>query len=493
MTTAVWLALAIYALLGIVVATASRRRLGDGVGEFYLAGRQVGGMVSALSYGATTYSAFMMVGLVGLTYAGGVGALGFELIYMSGLGLVVIFGPRFWLVGQRFGYMTPSAMLGDRYASPALAAITALACCVFLVPYSAVQLMGIGYLLSGVSDGAIPFSLGILIGAGFTLAWALVAGLRSVLWTDVLQVAIMLVSSVIAVLFVIAALGGSGSFIATIEAERGEWLSVPGPDVFHLETFVALTLPWFFFSISNPQVSQRLFTTASLGAMRTMIVGFLVLGFIYTIVSIVFGFSALALLPELDNPDLATAELIGSGVIPTSVSVVLIVGIVAAAVSTVDSILLTLAAMVSHDVYRPWRGSRSAGSTRELLAAKLVMIILALIAVAFASLRLDLISILSVATSTGLLVTVPAIIGAFFWRRGTAAGAMTSILVTGLAVISMQLGGLKPLGIAPAFWSAGLSVTLFVSVSLLTRRRDSDRAQAFIDDLRTRLDEYNIW
>ena len=491
MTAAVWLALAIYAVLGIAVAAASRRRLGEGAGEFYLAGRSVGGVVSALSYGATTYSAFMMVGLVGLTYAGGVGALGFELIYLSGLGLVVIFGPRFWLVGQRFGYMTPSAMLGDRYASASLAAITALACCVFLVPYSAVQLMGIGYLLSGVSGGAIPFPVGIVIGAGFTLAWALVAGLRSVLWTDVLQVAIMLVTSLIAVAFVIAALGGPGSFIATVEAERGEWLSLPGPGLFRFETFMALTLPWFFFSISNPQVSQRLYTTASLGAMRTMIAGFLVLGFVYTMVSIVFGFSALALLPELDNPDLATAELISSQVIPTSVSVVLIVGIIAAAVSTVDSIFLTLAAMVSHDVYRPW-SARGARGTREVLAAKLVVVILAVIAVAFASLRLDLISILSVAASIGLLVTVPTIIGAFFWRRGTAAGAITSILVTGLAVIGMQLGGLKPLGIAPAFWSAGLSTLLFVGVSLLTRRRDGDRAHAFIDELRTRLDEHNI-
>ncbi|WP_440996614.1 sodium:solute symporter family protein [Arhodomonas sp. SL1] len=490
MTAAVWFVLILYAVLGVAVAVASRRRLGEGVTEYYLAGRRVGGIVSALSYGATTYSAFMMVGLVGLTYAGGVGALGFELIYLSGLGLVVIFGPRFWLVGRRFGYVTPSEMLGDRYGSRALAAIVALASCVFLVPYSAVQLMGIGYLLSGASDGAVPFTAGILLGAAFTLVWTLVAGLRSVLWTDVLQVVIMLVTSLIAVGFVLAALGGVGGFIDTIESERGDWLTVPGPGLFDLKTFLALTLPWFFFSISNPQVSQRLYTTESLGAMRTMIAGFLLLGFVYTVVSVVFGFSALALLPGLDKPDLATARLIGSEVIPTAVAVVLMVGILAAAVSTVDSILLTLGAMVSHDVYRPWLGTDRRVS--ELLAGKLVVVVMTVIAVLFARLELDLISILSVASSTGLLVTVPAIVGAFFWRRGTAAGAISSILVAGIAVTVMQLGGYAPFGVPPAFWSAGLSVALFVAVSLMTPRRDRDRARAFIDELGAELDARGI-
>ena len=47
--------------------------------DFYIGGRQLSGMISAASYAATTYSAFMMLGLAGFTYRGGVGALGFEL------------------------------------------------------------------------------------------------------------------------------------------------------------------------------------------------------------------------------------------------------------------------------------------------------------------------------------------------------------------------------------------------------------------------------
>ena len=126
MTPGLIAALTVYALIGIGVAFAARRGLGAGAAEYYLAGRRAGGVISALSYGATTYSAFMMVGLAGLTYAGGVGALGFELVYLAGLGLVAIFGPRFWLASRAFGTIPPAAMIRHRSASHRTGEIMAL-------------------------------------------------------------------------------------------------------------------------------------------------------------------------------------------------------------------------------------------------------------------------------------------------------------------------------------------------------------------------------
>src|SRR5690625_1030483 len=112
-TGTVYAALIIYIVLGCIVAWFSRRGMGEGMSDYFLANRRIGGLIGALTYSATTYSAFMLVGLAGLTYQGGVGALGFELIYMSGLVLVAFFGPRIWLVGKTYGYVTPSEMLGD--------------------------------------------------------------------------------------------------------------------------------------------------------------------------------------------------------------------------------------------------------------------------------------------------------------------------------------------------------------------------------------------
>ncbi|MEW6637589.1 MAG: sodium:solute symporter family protein, partial [Actinomycetota bacterium] len=128
----VWAAVIVYVLVATGVAFLARGRgknLG-GMAHYFIWNRSMGGVLAALSYAATTYSAFMLVGLAGLTYAGGVGALGFEMVYFSGLVLVAFFGPRFLLAGKKYGYVTPSEMLGDRYGSRTVAVAVALASCV---------------------------------------------------------------------------------------------------------------------------------------------------------------------------------------------------------------------------------------------------------------------------------------------------------------------------------------------------------------------------
>ncbi len=97
----VWITITLYILIGIFIAFLSRVGKQNSMAGYFLGDRKLNGFVSALSYSATTYSAFMLVGLAGLTYNGGVGAFGFEIIYFMGVSLVAIFGPRFWLVGKK--------------------------------------------------------------------------------------------------------------------------------------------------------------------------------------------------------------------------------------------------------------------------------------------------------------------------------------------------------------------------------------------------------
>src|SRR5690625_5180467 len=126
-----WTGIAVYLLVALAVAWLARsditnRRLAR-TAEAVLRDRRMGRFESALTDRAPTYSAFMLVGLAGLTYAGGVGALGFEIVYFAGVSLVAVFGPRFWAVGKAFGYIAPSEMLGHRYDSRAVAVAAALA------------------------------------------------------------------------------------------------------------------------------------------------------------------------------------------------------------------------------------------------------------------------------------------------------------------------------------------------------------------------------
>lgn len=483
-TGLVWAAIVIFILISLSVAYLARSGAAAGsVADYFLWSRSMGGVLAALSYSATTYSAFMLVGLAGLTYAGGVGALGFELIYLSGIVLVAFFGPRFLLAGKRYGYVTPSEMLGDRYGSRAVSVVVALASCVFLIPYSAVQLSGIGYLLEGTTDGGISFTTGTLIATGLAIAFALLAGIRSVAWTDALQVVVMLVTTAVAVLLVIYSLGGFGEFFGRLAQERPDSLSMPGIDgYFSFSVFLGLTLPWFFFSLSNPQVSQRLFMLGSLRSLRRMILGFLVFGLVYTLMAVTWGFAALLRFPDLSSGDLASPTLISSDLVPGFIGVILIVGILAAAISTIDSILLTLSSMISRDVYR------GNDERRQLLAGKLVIPVIAVLALLFAGLQLDLIAVLSVASSAGLVVTVPAIFGAFFWRRGTAPGVLVSVIGAGALVVLLELSGITPLGQASGVWGLPVASALYIGVSLLTRAPEP-KASEFIGYIRAALKE----
>jgi SSS family solute:Na+ symporter len=491
----VWSAIGIYVALGIAVAVMARRKLGSGINDFFLANRQIGGFVSALTYAATTYSAFMMVGLAGLTYKLGVGALGFELTYLCGLVLVVFFGPRFWLVGRRFDYLTHAELLADRYQRRAVGIVAALLCLVFLIPYAAIQVMGIGYLLAGVSKGTIPLLGAMVLAILVALVWSNIAGLRSVAWTDALQAVIMLLASLAALGFLAyRGFGGFGNFFLKMDEEIPQLLA--GPGLFKFNVFFGLALPWLFFSVSNPQVTQRLFIPKSVTAFKQMIGGFLVFGFIYTLVSVLWGFGARLLVPALDNADKATPALLALPIIPKAIAIIVMVGILAAAISTIDSILLTLSSMCARDIYKNGINLR-ASEEMELRVGKGVIPILAIIFFVFAYWAAGrkglafMIAPLSAAASAGLLMGVPAIIGAFFWRRATAAGALSSMVGGAILVLALQVSGSKPLGLWPGVWGLMVCIALYVFVSLCTRP-PVQKAKEFLEYLHEALPKGNF-
>ncbi len=484
----IWITVALFAVLGGGIALAAARENSGTALDYYLGGRHIGGVVAGLSYAATTYSAFMLVVLTGLTYRGGIGALGFELIYFSGLVLLVIFGPRFWLAAKRWGFITPAEMLGARYGSRHIARLSAVISLVFLMPYCTTQMAGIGLLLSGVTGGEITLPMAIATGAALAIFWTLVAGLRSVAWTDAVQAAVMLVSALLAVGFVVSFIGGWAEFGAQIMERNAAWLDVPGPGLWSLPTFVALALPWFFFPLSNPQVSQRLFVTRDLAAMRRMIFWVLGFGLIFTLIAVIWGFAALIIAPDLESPAGATPALLGSGAVPLVVSLLLIIGILSAAISTLDSIALTLGSMVARDLMNHREGS----DARQILIGRIVVIIVVLFAAWFALQNAPIVEQLAALSAAGLIVTVPAMIGAFFWRGGTAAGVLASL--TGGAVTAIYMAMIKGISVFDPTLAAAViavSVLLFIGVSLVTKPEPD--ALDFKTDLRDELNRHGVW
>jgi SSS family solute:Na+ symporter len=488
----VWFGISVYIAAGLAIAVMARRGMGRGVSEFFLANRRVGGFIAAGTYSATTYSAFMMIGLAGLVYTGGVGALGFELTYLCGMFMMVFFLPRFWLVGKKYGYVSPMELLSDRYQSKWVGATAAILALVFLVPYSAVQLMGVGYLMNGVSGGAIPVVVGILIAVVCAVVWSNIAGMRSVAWTDAFQALIMIVTSAAVLGVVVSALGGFGSFFSKLESASPGLLTVPtAKGAFSINMFIGLALPWLFFLISNPQVSQRLFIPKSVTAMKQMLGGFLVFGFIYTMISVLWGFSATLLVPGLENADKATPALLASSTVPKALAIIVMIGITAAAISTIDSILLTLSSVWARDIHKGLI-NRRVSEKGELRVGQWVIPIMAIIAFLFAWWAAGktglnfMIAPLSSAASAGLLMAVPTIFGAFFWKRGTALGAMVSMITGAIIVLIFQVTGWKPLGWWPGVWGFVVCVPLFIGVSLATKP-PKEKAEDFLSYLKGEL------
>ncbi len=152
----VWIAMLGWTAAALWIAVAARRNMKAGASEFFIGGRRLRGFVSGMTYAATTYSAFMLVGLVGLTYRSGVGALGFEMTYLIFTVLFLItFGPRFWIVGNWYGHITPPELLAHRYQNQWVAVAAAVISFFMLIPYASVQLMGMGILVEGITGGDV--------------------------------------------------------------------------------------------------------------------------------------------------------------------------------------------------------------------------------------------------------------------------------------------------------------------------------------------------
>jgi|Deesub1362B_J571_1020462.scaffolds.fasta_scaffold00041_11 SSS family solute:Na+ symporter len=445
--------------LGSLVAYFSRRFTSMKSSDYFIASRGIGGLIAALTYSATTYSAFMMVGLVGYVYATGVGAIGFELTYLLGtMILLTFFAPRFWIAGKLRGYVSPAELLSERYGSKFVGAILAVISLFMLIPYSSVQFTGIAYLLETVSGGEINYLLGLVI-AYLIILFFTFWGLRSVAWTDALQASIMLVSSLILLFILLSRVGGISTLFSNLQTTHPELLYT---NSWNFIKFLGLTVPWFFFALSNPQVSQRLFIAKNVGSLRTMILGFAIFGFIYTLIVGFIGLSSRILISKVPSLDLVMPTILNQE--SSVISLIVLLGIVGAAVSTVNSIVLTLSSMFVRDVVRALR--KEIEEVKEVMIGRTLIPVIALFALVFAYFRFGLIVELSVASSAGLLATVPSIIGAFLWSRGGKWSSSISILLGVFTAIALYSTGNYPLGLYPGVWVALISSVSYLLISL---------------------------
>jgi len=466
--TYTYFALSIYLVVGTAVAVMAKRYLRKEPRDFYAAGGRFGTLLASFSYAATTYSAFMFIGLVGLAYAGGVGALGFELVYFVGtLFLLFFLAPKYWSLHKKYGFYSPAEVISERYGSKVVGAAVTILCLVSLIPYASVQVIGIAVAAEGASGGAVPYTLAVVLALVMALAWAVIAGIWSIGWTDVFQGLLMLATGVIMVVWVYQWGFGSTGFDFT---KLGNLTYVPN-QVWSFSYFISLTVPWFFFAITNPQVVQRLFAPKDKRALRGVMMWFGIYGILFTFLVtflglMLQGMSIGGTFPMVAIRDSVTPTLLS--IVPLWLGMMGLVAVIAASVSTIDAILLSLSCLSVNDLLGTLK--QDVSKRGGILVGRIVILVLAVACGAFAMSRPGLIVDLSVLSSALLLPQVPVILGAFLWRKGGKLSATAAVALGFVVAVALYFLKANPLNVPMNVWTLLVATVAYVALAMVERQ-----------------------
>ena len=176
--------------------------------DYFIAGRQIPIWVFVLAATATSFSGWTFMGHPGLLYRDG-----FQYAYASFYAITipftgVMFLKRQWILGKRFGFVTPGEMLSSYFKSDVMRVLVVVVALVFSVPYLGVQLRASGFLFNVLTDGMLSVNWGMWVLSLVVLIYVAFGGLRAVAYVDTLQ-CILLAGGIVAIgIIVLDAVGG---------------------------------------------------------------------------------------------------------------------------------------------------------------------------------------------------------------------------------------------------------------------------------------------
>lgn len=478
-------------LLGLLaVGVFLSRRVRDSE-DFMVAGRRLPWFVLVGTLLATWIGNGSLFGGAGLGYRNGPAALWSSAGAWIGIVLVSFIAARV----RRFGKVTVPEIFEARYGRVAalLATLTTIVAYLTIVSY---QFRGGGRILSIITEDAISVQTGILLTAVFAVSYTMLAGLISVVYTDVVNGVLMVLGVAAALFFVVSAVGGPGAVIEAADA-AGKWslfgnweleraAAVSGPVV-----AISFLVPTMLLLMGDANLYQRLFGARDGGTARRA-----VLIWVVGVVLLEAGISFLGLagsvaagqglIPELFAGGAADqAANLSENVIPTLARQLLPVGLgmllvatmMAIVVSTADSFLLVPATNLTRDVFQ--RYLRPGAPERAVVLVSRGMV-LTLGFLAF--LLVEQFPTILAAAYTAYVVygasITPALLAAFLWKRATRQGAVASIALGAATTLTWTFHlsrqayfeGWHPLLQEVTYPAVALSVGALILVSLSTPR-----------------------
>ncbi len=166
--------------------------------DYFVAGRTISLWVFILAATATSFSGWTFMGHPGLIYRDG-----FQYAYASFYAITipftgVLFLKRQWMLGKRFGFITPGEMLAHYFKSDAVRILVVLVALVFSVPYLGVQLRASGFLFNVLTDGMLGVNVGMWLLSVVVIIYVASGGLRAVAYVDSAQ-AILLAGGIVVI------------------------------------------------------------------------------------------------------------------------------------------------------------------------------------------------------------------------------------------------------------------------------------------------------
>lgn len=437
--------------------------------EFYLAGGGIGIGALAIAAMATSLSGFAFIGGPGLVYLHGTGAVFIILPAAITATLTA------WTVGQRLrllaevrGVVTIPEVVGLRYRSRSLRRLAGLAIVIASVGYIATNFLAMGLILEVILG--VSHTTAILIGAVVVVAYSAGGGMLAGVYTDVFQGVVMACASLLVFVAAVSSGGGLAEQSRHILTADPGWFGPWGTYtpvaalsfffVFGLGTLGQPHLLHKFFMLKDP-ARLRWYPALMTGAMLVTLLLFVGVG-----IAVRAAVAAGTLAP-LSRPDDATLTFLRTQTVPLLAALVMS-GVIAAIMSTVNSFLNVCAAALTLDI--PLTPPR-----HPLRAGRWATVAVASAALALSLGTTQLVALLGV-FGWGLFASslVPALAIGLLWEGATRTGAIGAILVAVMGTLTLESLAHFHLVTLPAGLNAAgvmlvVSLLTFLGLSWVTR------------------------
>ncbi|MCI0434070.1 MAG: hypothetical protein L0271_10620 [Gemmatimonadetes bacterium] len=472
----VHLLLLVYTAMLAVHAWTGKRSTRN-VRDYYVGGRAMGGVAIGLSFFATYSSTNSFVGFAGQAYTWGIAWL-LLVPFIIGLSLFawIAVAPRLRRWTESLDSLTIPDFIGFRYSSTSARLVAAIIVLFASFFYMTAVFKGIGNLLEVFLD--IPYRTAIVIVFFIVMIYTAVGGFISVVRTDMVQGLIMILAAMLLAWGTIDAAGGVGA-LAQVRAD---------PATTHLFDWnggiaFAVVLGVVFsgtvkFAVEPRQLS-RFYALEDARAMRVGVwVSTLSFAIAYTLL-VPLGLYARRIFPDgVTDTDAVVPQLLtASGAFTTGEAAFLLVGMVAAAMSSLDSVLLVTAATADRDIVRVLRRGTASDAMVMRSTRFYVVLFSAITAVLALNPPGGIVALTSFSGALYGACFAPAILFGLWWRRGNGAAVLASFTVgTGVLLGWRSLPWSEV--VHEVFPALALSLLVFVFIALMTPATRSEAVDA---------------